>query len=408
MGKMSLLTSWTLFFMVLLTDVINDSSIVVRAIEVGDEVCIEGFVMDFFCIDRGTLLDNPTIETLVNPGRHSVHCLVDVRSCVRSPFEILIDPFGNRTEWGRGYRLTEDSKQELIDLARSVGSSCSTCDGGGFQREGFRAVMVATILDFNANNTELPPLIEISDSAHSTSDMEDPCMEVFQMENILVELIPLILNGTSPFSFDEVTATGGNLRRRHLMHASLMMISWGFLLPSGVFIAKFLKHRPDGLWFKIHQGCQVFGLFLALIGWFIALRNFQVFADVGFPNFRHGICGMITMILGILQPINAVIRPHPPSDGEEATPGRKTWEIVHKGLGYAAIVMAVITIGLGTSSLPDVDDQRTFRMAYGIGCGLALVLVIVGTNVDKTLYKDPDAEGKGNEEEKEKIYEDTA
>ena len=36
---------------------------------VGDEVCVEGFVMDFFCISRGTLFDNPSVVSLANPVR---------------------------------------------------------------------------------------------------------------------------------------------------------------------------------------------------------------------------------------------------------------------------------------------------------------------------------------------------
>lgn len=31
---------------------------------VGSEVCIEGYLMDFFCIARGTLFDNPSVVTL--------------------------------------------------------------------------------------------------------------------------------------------------------------------------------------------------------------------------------------------------------------------------------------------------------------------------------------------------------
>ena len=27
------------------------------SVQVGDEICYEGFVMDYFCIERGTLLD---------------------------------------------------------------------------------------------------------------------------------------------------------------------------------------------------------------------------------------------------------------------------------------------------------------------------------------------------------------
>jgi hypothetical protein len=36
----------------------------------------EGYVMDYFCINRGTLFDNPDVITLENPGVHSVHWYV--------------------------------------------------------------------------------------------------------------------------------------------------------------------------------------------------------------------------------------------------------------------------------------------------------------------------------------------
>ena len=45
------------------------------------DVCFEGYVMDRYCIDRGTLLDRPDLSTLESPGEHSVHCLVDVPNC---------------------------------------------------------------------------------------------------------------------------------------------------------------------------------------------------------------------------------------------------------------------------------------------------------------------------------------
>ena len=46
-----------------------------------ETVCYTGYVMDMYCIYRGRLLDAPSLETLQNPGRHSVHCLVDVAQC---------------------------------------------------------------------------------------------------------------------------------------------------------------------------------------------------------------------------------------------------------------------------------------------------------------------------------------
>ena len=54
-----------------------------------DMQCTEGFVMDLFCINRRTLLDVPSVVTLQNPEKHSVHCLVDVGWCIDSGYNIL-------------------------------------------------------------------------------------------------------------------------------------------------------------------------------------------------------------------------------------------------------------------------------------------------------------------------------
>lgn len=37
---------------------------------------VEGFVMDKFCIDRGTLLDKPNLASLQFPHEHSLHWYV--------------------------------------------------------------------------------------------------------------------------------------------------------------------------------------------------------------------------------------------------------------------------------------------------------------------------------------------
>ena len=60
-------------------------------VKVGDEICVEGLIMDYFCINLGFMLDSGK-TTLEQPATHTVHCLVDVRDCRESPFEVLIDP----------------------------------------------------------------------------------------------------------------------------------------------------------------------------------------------------------------------------------------------------------------------------------------------------------------------------
>mmetsp|Transcript_5267 Transcript_5267/g.9346 ORF Transcript_5267/g.9346 Transcript_5267/m.9346 type:complete len:1208 (+) Transcript_5267:170-3793(+) len=126
---------------------------------VGDEIEVEGFVMDNFCIERGTLLDAPSIVTLEQPNLHSLHCLLDVPQCVESNFEILLDPMPGETMYQRGLTLDEDSKQMVIAMAKELGT-CQECSGGRL-RHGFRAKLTATVLDAGDDATGAPPMVSV-------------------------------------------------------------------------------------------------------------------------------------------------------------------------------------------------------------------------------------------------------
>ena len=115
-------------------------------VEVGDEICVEGYIMDVLCIDIGRLLDNWSLKTLERPGEHTVHCLADVGACIRSGFEVLLDPSAGERTYSRGWRLDDAGTEQVVKLARSVGH-CSTCTGEGSLRKGFRAAVTASILD---------------------------------------------------------------------------------------------------------------------------------------------------------------------------------------------------------------------------------------------------------------------
>lgn len=77
-----------------------------------NEICIRGYVMDTFCIERGFLFDKPNVMTLVNPELHSAHCLIDVPQCLNS-YEILKPPTGqgNYTRW---YKLDANGLKMAI------------------------------------------------------------------------------------------------------------------------------------------------------------------------------------------------------------------------------------------------------------------------------------------------------
>ena len=109
------------------------------------EVCVEGFVMDKFCIARGTLLDNPKFKTLENPEKHSVHCLVDVFQCYDSGFNILQPSPSGSPAYANNFRLDDVGNQKVLEVARANGK-CYTCGSGGTIREGLRGTFFGTII----------------------------------------------------------------------------------------------------------------------------------------------------------------------------------------------------------------------------------------------------------------------
>jgi len=161
------------------------------------------------------------------------------------------------------------------------------------------------------------------------------------------------------------------------LHWACMLVSWGFLLPAGAIIARFMKHRPNGTWYKIHRIVQPLGLVIALIGWIVAICHYgpSVFSDYGQNNFRHACCGTTVMILGLLQPLNAFVRPHhDASSSEDKSKTRCMWEILHKGSGWLAIVLAIFTIGLGLSLLKP-SHLPPFLYSYVAELSLLLLLI---------------------------------
>lgn len=140
-----------------------------ESVIVGDEVCVAGYIMDTFCIDRGTLLDRSSLTTLSpeGPPGHSVHCLVDIGVCNSSPFEVLKEM--DDGSYGRAWRV--DDNDLLLNHARANGV-CSTCSSdnsavNGNLVMGYRATIMGIVQELA--DGEIPPVIKIS----SVSDFEN-------------------------------------------------------------------------------------------------------------------------------------------------------------------------------------------------------------------------------------------
>jgi len=157
--------------------------------------------------------------------------------------------------------------------------------------------------------------------------------------------------------------------RWHLYHGLLMLAAWGFLLPFGAFVARYLKGPlSDGTparWFVVHRAVQIGGLTVALAGFYICLTR----KEFGNVDTTHGSLGIAVMTLGLLQPTNAFLRPH------KGSRGRREWEWLHKSIGYGALLLAVVTIFLGIDRLHSIAGWSSSSLQVGYILFLALILL---------------------------------
>ena len=161
------------FLLVLVGSMSMAVSVSAQTVSEGDCICREGIIMDRFCIDRGTLLDNSRVQTLVGPDLHSMHCLLDVSLCVDSGFTVLSDPDVPGGKFSVAAQFDDDGSDLVFDFAAERGrsSSCNDCTGelGDFTR-GFRAAVVGIVEDVGIPNS--PDPLERAPSIKVTSVME--------------------------------------------------------------------------------------------------------------------------------------------------------------------------------------------------------------------------------------------
>lgn len=385
-------TAATMLLSLLLAPVVTATN---TTSSVGNKICIDGYVMDRFCIQRGTLLDNPSVESLGpdGPSTHSLHCLIDIASCVTSEFEVLFPPNNvSDGKFRRGFVVDQQGQDDLVALAAAVGSNqgnCDNCENPNGIEKGFRAAIRGQIISLPTAAEPAGLLVEDTSFAKDAAGICDGFLDDGYEVVLDIDFL--------------VSPTDASFRRLQLLHGSFMLIGWGLLLPMGAIFAKLLRHRPNGLFFKIHRGMQSLGLLCAIIGWSIALANFNVFGDRGEMNYNHGVMGMTVMIMGLLQPLNAFFRPHAPKEGETKERSRMYWEFLHKGTGYSALLLAIATIGIGTTLLGSKSDQRTFQWVYGLGVGLCLLVLTFLLSKDKEKYQEQGGgSGETTKEDEEK------
>lgn len=120
----------------------------VGGVEIGDEVCITGYIMDNFCIFEtgGKLLDNRSVTTLGNPEKHSFHCLLDVSPCFQSGYQVLGPKNPYTGLHCLGFRIDDTDTILLAGRATGKKGGCSTCTGDDSSPiAGYRATVRGTV-----------------------------------------------------------------------------------------------------------------------------------------------------------------------------------------------------------------------------------------------------------------------
>eukprot|EP00462_Mataza_sp_D1_P002368 CAMPEP_0175112490 /NCGR_PEP_ID=MMETSP0086_2-20121207/15521_1 /TAXON_ID=136419 /ORGANISM="Unknown Unknown, Strain D1" /LENGTH=486 /DNA_ID=CAMNT_0016391417 /DNA_START=145 /DNA_END=1605 /DNA_ORIENTATION=- len=140
-------------------------------------------------------------------------------------------------------------------------------------------------------------------------------------------------------------------------HVAFMGLSWGSLLPFGVSWIRFQRMNDKKMggkpiWFYVHENCQYLGWLFQIVGFVCAIVGISQEGGVHFGsgNAAHKIVGLVAVVLGTLQPVNAFFRPHPHPDigaGRGCSDARIRWEYIHKGSGYMATLLGGVNVFLG-------------------------------------------------------------
>eukprot|EP00928_Gymnodinium_smaydae_P079510 TRINITY_DN63416_c0_g1_i1.p1 TRINITY_DN63416_c0_g1~~TRINITY_DN63416_c0_g1_i1.p1 ORF type:complete len:367 (+),score=25.19 TRINITY_DN63416_c0_g1_i1:53-1153(+) len=132
-----------------------------------------------------------------------------------------------------------------------------------------------------------------------------------------------------------------------LIHIVLMSVAWVCMLPLGAAVARYTRHidgLPEGSWFPLHRRLQGTGCILQLLGALAAIYYVQ-YSSIHFRSL-HARIGIGIVIIGMLQPLIAVLRPRK-HDGW----ARTVFETVHKGSGWLSVIFALVNACLGVMLL---------------------------------------------------------
>jgi hypothetical protein len=186
----------------------------------------------------------------------------------------------------------------------------------------------------------------------------------------------LVFHGPNRLALHINFASGGanaTYNPTRLIHGLAMLLGW-LLLNIGAIYARFTKRSPiKAFWFKAHRPLQYSGFVVAMFGFLWIIINKLVNREQHFnQEYAHGLLGLATMSLAIIQVTGAFFRPHP----SPTKFVRKFWEWKHHIMGRVAIVLSLVTAFLGIRVI--TGDFENIWIGMYIGA-VSVWAIVVGT-----------------------------
>ncbi|KAL1347109.1 hypothetical protein AAHE18_08G235200 [Arachis hypogaea] len=172
------------------------------------------------------------------------------------------------------------------------------------------------------------------------------------------------------FVFDFTSGSKGPLSSSNELiqmrknHGIVGIIGWGLILPIGVIIARYFRHK-DPLWFYFHAAIQFVGFTFGLVTIILGL---QLYTKMNAHISAHRGIGIFVFVLSILQILALFLRPNKDSKI------RRIWNLYHNWFGRLAMLFATMNIVLRIQA---AGAGKEWKIGYGILFGITVVVAIV-------------------------------
>ncbi|VFR00505.1 unnamed protein product [Cuscuta campestris] len=181
-----------------------------------------------------------------------------------------------------------------------------------------------------------------------------------------------LLKGESSNSTSRIEAGGESRLKKKNIHGMLNAVSWGFLFPIGIMIARYMRtfKSADPAWFYLHIACQVSAYAIGVAGWATGLMLGS--SSKGVQHDNHRSIGIVLFCLATLQVFALLARP------ERDHKYRNYWNIYHHGVGYGVLVLGIFNVFEGLSILSPAEKWKSAYIAVLAALGtVALALEVM-------------------------------